>query len=102
MKNKNIVSFFLYLSGFCSLLSITCFAYIDPASTSYIIQIIAGLCIAGGTAVGIFWSKLRRLFKKNKNSEQNDNRPSENAESGKTFTAEDILGDDADDTSEKT
>lgn len=38
--------------------------YIDPATTSYIIQIAAGVLIAAGTVVGIFWSKIRRVFKK--------------------------------------
>lgn len=38
--------------------------YIDPATTSYIIQIAAGVLIAAGTVIGIFWSKIRRVFKK--------------------------------------
>ena len=38
--------------------------YIDPATTSYIIQIAAGVLIAAGTVIGISWSKIRRVFKK--------------------------------------
>lgn len=38
--------------------------YIDPATTSYIIQIAAGIIIALATVIGIFWSKIKRLFKK--------------------------------------
>ena len=38
--------------------------YIDPATTSYIIQIGAGVVIALGTVIGIFWSKIKRVFKK--------------------------------------
>ena len=38
--------------------------YIDPATTSYIIQIGAGILIALGTFFGIFWSKIKRAFKK--------------------------------------
>ncbi|MBQ8582151.1 MAG: hypothetical protein IJ487_00210 [Ruminococcus sp.] len=38
--------------------------YIDPATTSYIIQIAAGVLIAAGTFIGIFWSKIKRVFKK--------------------------------------
>ena len=30
-------------------------AYIDPASTSYVIQIVAAVFAAGGAAVGIYW-----------------------------------------------
>ena len=38
--------------------------YIDPATTSYIIQISAAVIVALGAFVGIFWNKLKRLFKK--------------------------------------
>ena len=31
--------------------------YIDPAATSYIIQVIAGLVITLSVSVGIFWKK---------------------------------------------
>ena len=53
---------------------ITCFmflfqqhalAYIDPSTATYIVQIIAGIFIAGGMMVGIFWHKIKRFFKKN-------------------------------------
>lgn len=43
--------------------------YIDPATTSYIIQIGAGVVIALGTVIGIFWSKIKRVFKK-KNADE--------------------------------
>lgn len=43
--------------------------YIDPATTSLIIQIAAGVLITVGTFLGIFWSKIRRAFKKNKSEE---------------------------------
>lgn len=38
-------------------------AYLDPAATSYIIQIIAGVVIACGVTVGIFWKKVRLFFR---------------------------------------
>lgn len=41
-------------------------AYIDPAATSYIIQIVAGVFIAGGVTVGIFWKKIRMSFRNKK------------------------------------
>ncbi len=43
--------------------------YIDPATTSLIIQISAGVLITVGTFLGIFWSKIKRAFKKNKDEE---------------------------------
>lgn len=39
-------------------------AYLDPAATSYIVQIISGVVIACGVTVGIFWKKIRLFFRK--------------------------------------
>lgn len=39
--------------------------YIDPATTSYVIQIVAGIIIACSAGFGIFWSKFKRKFRKN-------------------------------------
>jgi len=44
--------------------------YIDPATTSYIIQIAAGIIIAAGAGIGVFWSKLKRALFKKKNDTQ--------------------------------
>lgn len=55
---------FLYFLTFVSLmLSQTAHAYLDPAATSYLIQIIAGVFIALGAVVGIFWKKIRLFFR---------------------------------------
>ena len=45
------------------------YAYIDPSTTTYIVQILAGVVVVGGMAFGIFWHKIKRLFKKNKADE---------------------------------
>ena len=42
------------------------FAYIDPATTSYIIQIVSGIVISCGVAAGIFWKRIRLFFKNRK------------------------------------
>lgn len=44
--------------------------YIDPASTSYIIQIAVGAVVAIGAVIGIFGNKLKRLFRKKKSGEE--------------------------------
>ena len=36
------------------------FAYIDPSAMTFIIQIIAGVAIAAGAALGFYWRKFRR------------------------------------------
>ncbi len=48
------------------LLARTAFAYIDPSVTAPIIQVVAGVLIAAGAAVGIFWKKIKNAFKKKK------------------------------------
>ncbi len=40
------------------------YAYLDPSSTSYVIQAIAGVFIAGGAAIGIYRHKIKLWFKK--------------------------------------
>lgn len=72
--------------------------YIDPATTSLIIQIAAGVIITVGTFLGIFWSKIRRAFKKNKDEEVESIDTAEiNAlHDGEkdVITADDLLADD--------
>ena len=38
------------------------FAYIDPATTSYIVQIVAGVVISLGVVLGIYWKKISMFF----------------------------------------
>jgi high-affinity Fe2+/Pb2+ permease len=54
------------------LFATTASAYIDPASSTYILQIIAGVFIAGGITMGIYWHKIKRFFRKTfkKNSQK--------------------------------
>lgn len=40
--------------------------YIDPAATSYIIQVIAGIVISLGVVVGVYWKKIRLFFRDKK------------------------------------
>ena len=67
--------------------------YIDPATTSYLIQIIAGIIIACGAGIGIFWNKIGRLFR---NKGEKNNAPVQNQNSNKektVITADDLLND---------
>lgn len=77
------------------------FIYIDPAMTSYIIQIIAGVVVACGAAVGIFWNKITRFFRNKKNAKEG--KPLEapkkaaKADSKNVITAADLLDDNDED-----
>ena len=56
-------TFFLILS-----MPTHAWAYVDPATLTYVVQIIAGVFIAGGVAVGVYWRKIKKLFSKDKTS----------------------------------
>ena len=61
LRNTGVFAAYFMLT--MVMLSTTAHAYIDPAATSYIIQIIAGVVIAFGVTVGVFWKKIRLFFK---------------------------------------
>ena len=42
------------------------YAYVDPATLTYVIQIVVGVFIAGGVAIGVYWRKIKKLFVKDK------------------------------------
>ena len=40
-------------------------AYIDPATTSYVLELIVGAVVVGGAALGYYWRKIRNKVSKN-------------------------------------
>ncbi len=39
-------------------------AYIDPATTSYVLELIIGAVVVGGAAFGYYWRKIKNKVKK--------------------------------------
>ena len=60
-KEKKIMMYFVPMSAG--------FSYIDPAITSYLIQIGVGVVIAAGTAIGVYRSKIKRALKRKQDEE---------------------------------
>jgi hypothetical protein len=60
---RNTGIFIAYFMLTMVMLSTTAHAYIDPAATSYVVQIVAGVVIACGVAVGVFWKKIKLFFR---------------------------------------
>lgn len=62
-------------------------AYLDPSAMTYLIQVIAGVAIAGGAAVVIYWKKIKLFFKKRKQGKEDAaaglNTPSETVQAAK-------------------
>lgn len=85
----------LYIIGGTVLLTENACAYVDPATTSYVVQIVAGIVIACGTGIGIFWNRMRRKLKKKKqDGSEAPELTAERASKGGVMTAEDLLDDD--------
>lgn len=40
--------------------SSTAFAYIDPSVTTYAVQVIAGVAVALGAVVGLYWRRAKK------------------------------------------
>ncbi|MBR1739856.1 MAG: hypothetical protein IJ737_06150 [Ruminococcus sp.] len=95
---KKLFRFAFYFVCISSMLTQTAYAYLDPATTTYIWQAVCGIVIAIGTAVGIYWHKIKKAFKKNKEEPEKLNLADENdTNSGKTvITAADLLDDEDD------
>ena len=70
-------------------------AYIDPATTSYLIQIVVGAVIAIGTFLGVYRNKIKKFFKKKSdNSEDTPNIERKSDNEKEVVTADDLLDDD--------
>lgn len=59
-------TFFYYFVLATLMFSTTAHAYIDPAATSYLLQIVAGAVITCSVVVGVFWKKIRLFFRDQK------------------------------------
>lgn len=58
---------YLYFCFFAVLLTeVRAAAYLDPSTTTYLVQVIAGVFIAAGATAGIVWHKLKRAVRKNR------------------------------------
>ena len=72
-------------------------AYLDPSSTTLIIQIVAGVVITVGTVLGIYWRKMKNAVKKKKPEGEAPTAEMKGAEDGKdVITADDLLDDEDD------
>ena len=52
--------FILNFVCFSMMLSTTAFAYIDPSVMTYTVQIVAGIVVAAGAVVGMWWRRIKR------------------------------------------
>lgn len=74
---KKIITYLYFGILTAIVLSANVNAYLDPSTTTYLIQIIAGVFIAVGATAGIVWHKLKRAVKKKNPAEEIKTDPSD-------------------------
>ena len=61
---SRVLLFSYFVICFVFLFSTSASAYIDPSTTTYIIQAVAGIAIAIGAFVVVFWRRAKKKVKK--------------------------------------
>jgi len=62
----NLLSVFFFVCCFLLFGSFSpASAYIDPATTSYVLELIVGAVVVGGAALGYYWRKIKNKVNKN-------------------------------------
>ncbi len=69
---KKIFAFLFFLVFSMAIFTTYAFAYIDPATVSVIFSVIAGIVVTVGAAVGFYWRRIVRFFKKKNNADEYD------------------------------
>lgn len=73
-KIINKICFLVLSLSLCAFFTIPTFAYLDPTVVTYIIQIVAGVVIAGGAVFVILWKKAKKKVAKTLNIDENKNK----------------------------
>ena len=69
------ISVLLYfVVNFVVLFSVNAMAYIDPSVMTYAIQAIAGIAIAIGAVIGVYWRKARKKINNKLGVDENKNK----------------------------
>lgn len=63
---KKILTYSYFGAFLALLLSSQAAAYLDPSAVTYVVYILAGVAIAGGAAISVYWSKIKRAIRKRK------------------------------------
>ena len=66
--------------AFMLLFGINAQAYIDPSVVTYVIQAVAGVVIAVGAAVGIYWRRAKKKLNEKLGVDENKNKEVESDE----------------------
>ena len=84
MKKGKLIKYLLF-TAYCFvsamlLFGATAYAYIDPSVMTYVIQAVAGIIIAVGAAVGIYWRRAKKKINDSLGIDENRNKEVESDE----------------------
>ena len=57
---KKAIAYLYFTLCFLMMFSTQALAYLDPSVTTYVVQVVAGVAIALGTVVGIYWRRAKK------------------------------------------
>ena len=77
-----LTKFMYFFTCWWIVFSINAHAYIDPSAVTYVIQAVAGVCIAVGAACTVYRHKIAKFFRKmkKKHSKKQSNKEKESNE----------------------
>lgn len=61
----------LFIFGMMAALSINVSAYLDPSVMTYTIQVVAGVVVAVGAIIGVYWRKAKKKIQNKMGMEEN-------------------------------
>jgi hypothetical protein len=71
---KEILCVGYFAACFMLLFGVNLKAYIDPSVVTYVIQAVAGIAVAVGAAVGIYWRKAKKKINNKLGIDENKNK----------------------------
>ncbi|MHC1786952.1 MAG: hypothetical protein AB9880_07820 [Christensenellales bacterium] len=80
-RPSRILAFLPFFIMGTFLFSSTANAYIDPSATTYIVQIVVGIVIAGGAALGFYLKRIKKGLRKKNAKPVNPDRRDNNGSS---------------------
>ena len=71
---KKFLRYSYFMTCFVVMLAFPVHAYLDPSVMTYAIQIVAGLAVAIGAVVGVYWRKAKNFLSKKFGIDENANK----------------------------
>lgn len=76
-KSERIFLLLMFMLSLNIIFCSTAFAYIDPSTTTFIVQAVAGVAVAVGAVFTIWWRKAKKKVQKSLGIDENANKKQE-------------------------